>query len=515
LPTSELAGPGDGRDSSIHLDQEVTSALEYFRDLYENAPSGYLVLNMDGCILSANSPFLSLTGLSKGQETGLNFRTFLTSAGAIFYDSQILQPLLLSGRRDEIALDLKIGSRRIPVLANFSLVYESTEPTQIRVIVFNASDRRLFEKELLRSRKEAEQLSEVILHSSDAIVTAKLDGSVRTWNMGAANLFGYAGPEAVGVPLWRLILPEEKLELSHTAMKSLKRGLEFSWEGASRHKNGSEIEVSIKLTPHMEAPETLVAFSAMIRDVSKQKNSERALLQSEKLASVGRLASSIAHEINNPLAAVTNLLYLIDQQANTAALKELTETAQEELARVSQITSHTLRFHRQSSKPTDLNLKNLFESVVALYRARLRNSSISTEIRAHEVQLHCHEGELRQIVLNIVGNAIDAMKLGGKLYLRCRQARSAKMDVDGVRLVIADNGTGMDQATMARIFEPFFTTKGIGGTGLGLWVATDLVQRNGGYIKVRSSASSTTHGTIVTLFFPGKIVSGKEHGLSD
>jgi signal transduction histidine kinase len=135
-------------------------------------------------------------------------------------------------------------------------------------------------------------------------------------------------------------------------MSKLGLGREFFGETQSRHRRGSSIEVSIKLTPHMEAPGTLVAFSVVLRDISTQKVAERALLQSEKLASVGRLASSISHEINNPLAAVTNLLYLINQQAESPAMKELAETAQDELSRVSQITSHALRFHRQSSKPT-------------------------------------------------------------------------------------------------------------------------------------------------------------------
>jgi len=175
LPTSELSRSSDGRNSGVHIDHQSPSLdLAYYRDLYENAPCGYLVLNIDGCIQNANATFLRLSGLSSGQERGLNFRRFLTSAGAIFYDSQILQPLLLSGTRDEVALDIKVDSQRVPVLANFSLICDAGKPVQIRAVVFKASERRLFEKELLRSRKEAEQLSEVILHSSDAMITGSL-----------------------------------------------------------------------------------------------------------------------------------------------------------------------------------------------------------------------------------------------------------------------------------------------------------------------------------------------------
>jgi signal transduction histidine kinase len=195
-----------------------------------------------------------------------------------------------------------------------------------------------------------------------------------------------------------------------------------------------------------------------------------------------------------------NLLYLIHLQAATPELKELAETAQDELTRVSQITSHTLRFHRQSGKRIELDVRALFESVILLNRARLRNYSITAELGQTTESLFCHEGELRQVILNIVGNSIDAMKLGGVLHLRCRKARDWKTDTPGIRITIADGGTGMDQATVDRVFEPFFTTKGIGGTGLGLWVTQDLVRKNGGTIKVRSSVGQH-HGTVFSLFF--------------
>jgi PAS domain S-box-containing protein len=504
LSASELAGNGYGRDSRLHL-EELKSDLQHYQDLFENAPCAYLLLNLDGRILDANAGFSRLSGLPRDEEIGKSFRKLLTSAGAIYYDTQVLPSLLLNGARNEVALDIKIEQSRIPVLASFSLDYEAGIPHRIRVALFNATERRLYEKDLLRLRKKAEQLAEVILHSSDAIITLEVDGKVRYWNKGASDMFGYSSLEAVGGSLWTLVPFEVEASIAEAALHTLKKGREFSWETVSRHRSGSEIEVSIKLTPHMEAPGTLVAFSAIVRDVSKQKIAERALLQSEKLASVGRLASSIAHEINNPLAAVTNLLYLIDLQANTPELKELTEAAQDELSRVSQITTHTLRFHRQSSKPTDLNVKELFYAIVALYRSRLRNSMITTSISDKPVHLFCHEGELRQIVLNITGNAIDAMKLGGMLTLRCRRAKNVKSGLDGVRLTIADTGRGMEPAILARMFEPFFTTKGIGGTGLGLWVTRDLVQKNNGMMRARSSTADDRHGTIFTLFFPDGI----------
>jgi signal transduction histidine kinase len=197
------------------------------------------------------------------------------------------------------------------------------------------------------------------------------------------------------------------------------------------------------------------------------------------------------------------LLYILGLQVPTPELKALVVQAEEELARVSQITTHMLRFHKQSTHSTDLDVQKLFHSIVALYRARLRNSSITAVInRCNAKHLRCHEGELRQIVLNIITNAIDAMKQSGILSLRCRESTNWATGQFGIRIIVADNGTGIESDILPRIFEPFLSTKGIGGTGLALWVAQDLVGKNGGTMRVRSSTLEKSHGTAFSLFFP-------------
>jgi PAS domain S-box-containing protein len=502
LPAPELAGQRDESDTGIPAVEDETDPTD-FRDLFDNAPCAYLVLDMDGTVVYANATFFRLTKRDLDAPVNFGFRTLLTSAGVIFYDTQLLPRLLLNGRLDETALDLAVGSARVPVLANFSLKYEAGAPIQIRVALFDASERRLYERDLLRSRREAEQVAEVILRSSDAIITLHADGRVRNWNEGATKMFGFGAAESIGRLLPDLISLDESRSAFRTSLELLNTGQEYSGEMVVRCKDESRVEVSFKLTPHMEAPGTLIAYSAVFRNIADQKIAERALLQSEKLASVGRLASSIAHEINNPLSSVTNLLYILGLHVPTPELKALVAQAEEELARVSQITTHTLRFHRQSGGSMEVDIQKLFHSVVALYRARLRNSSITAVIDScHAEHLRCHEGELRQIVLNIVANAVDAMKHGGILSMRCRESTNWANGQAGVRLLISDNGTGMDAEILARIFEPFFSTKGIGGTGLGLWVTEDLVEKNGGAIRVRSSKRESLHGTTFSLFFP-------------
>jgi PAS domain S-box-containing protein len=362
LPTPELAHEGDGSDAELSVasvSQNVMGSAE-LEDIYENAPCGYILLRADGTIVQANHLFLKMAGLSRDAAIGINFRKLLTSAGAIYYDTQILPPLLLSGIRNEIAFDLvRADGQRLPVLVNVSLRRDPAgQPCEIRMILMQASERRQYERELLRSRKEAEQMAEVVFHSSDAIIALRPDGHVKNWNRGAAEMFGYAAHEAIGKPFFKLISLEEE---PVGTLDSLHDGQNIHIETVGRHRGGRRVDLSVSLTPHLEAPGTLVAFSAIVRDITLQKLAERALLQSEKLASVGRLASSIAHEINNPLEAITNLLFILDLKATTSELKGLIRTAQEELARVSQITTHTLRFHRQSSKPTEVDVKQLLE----------------------------------------------------------------------------------------------------------------------------------------------------------
>ena len=224
------------------------------------------------------------------------------------------------------------------------------------------------------------------------------------------------------------------------------------------------------------------------------------LRRTEKLAAVGRLASSIAHEINNPLEAVTNLIYLLQSTPLMDEQRVYLKTAAEELARVSHITSHTLRFHRQSSKPTEVNPAEIIDSVLALYQARMRNAQI-TVIRDYKrtPPLRCYSSEVRQVLANLIGNAFDATRSGGKIVVRVQAAMGREDRGENIMITVADTGHGMSQETSKRIFEPFFTTKGINGTGLGLWVSYEIVSNHRGRFRVRSRDG---YGTAISIFFP-------------
>ncbi len=241
-----------------------------------------------------------------------------------------------------------------------------------------------------------------------------------------------------------------------------------------------------------------------IRDQMQQyTRAQDALRRSEKLAVTGRLAASIAHEINNPLEAVTNLLYLMRGSDNPAQAHSYLSQADQELARVAEITRQTLRFYREPSHPVDTVVAGVLHSVLVLYNSRIlaANVEVLLEIEAPDATVLASPGELRQVIANIVGNAIDAMRHGGRLRLRISEENGGD-DAPRVRLTIGDTGSGIPAALLPSIFEPFVTTKGETGTGLGLWVTGEIIRRNGWGIRVRSRCGPRASGTVFSITLP-------------
>jgi signal transduction histidine kinase len=231
---------------------------------------------------------------------------------------------------------------------------------------------------------------------------------------------------------------------------------------------------------------------------------EEVLRRSEKLAVTGRLAASIAHEINNPLASVTNLLYLIGGSSSLEETKTYTQMAATELARVSEIVTQTLQFYREPNKPAIVQVTEIVDSALTLYQPRLRAAEIVIERDFRECSpIMAMAGELRQVILNLIGNSLDAIGHDGTLKIRASNAREHRNGSrPGVRLTVADSGSGIPPEIRKTLFEPFVSTKGDTGTGLGLWVSSQIVQRHGGTIQVKSRASSPCTGAVFSVFLP-------------
>ena len=261
---------------------------------------------------------------------------------------------------------------------------------------------------------------------------------------------------------------------------------------------------NVNYFPIRDSSGAITGITSASLEITQQRKAEAALIRSEKLAAVGRLASSISHEINNPLEAITNLLYLIAQAADLPHdLRVYVHMAQSELQRVSQIATQTLRFHRQAVGATLVTAKQLVSAVLNLYQGRLANSGINVSaVYGSSTGILCFENDIRQVLNNLIANAIDAMRTGGRLVIRAHDAHDAETGRAGVRIAIADTGLGMSRTTQRRLFEPFYTTKGLNGTGLGLWISSEIVKRHEGRLQVRSTQDPVHHGTVFTLFLP-------------
>ena len=303
--------------------------------------------------------------------------------------------------------------------------------------------------------------------------------------------------------------------LGDEAAAQVRNRLDRALEGVPQHFEyspiirGEERVLSVSHVPDFDESGKVRGVVIQGHDITDQKRIQGALIQSEKLAAVGKLASSIAHEINNPLESVTNLLFLArSPQSGPEEKDEFLETAERELRRVSLITNQTLRFHKQSTRPASVMVPELIEGVLSIYQGRLVNSRIEVLRRERALgPIECFEGEIRQVLNNLVGNAIDAMPASGKLLLRSYEGTNWRSGAKGIVLTVADTGNGMPEAVRRKIFDPFFTTKGIGGTGLGLWVSKEIVDRHHGELKARSSQQAGRSGTVFTMFLPFDAVS--------
>jgi signal transduction histidine kinase len=244
---------------------------------------------------------------------------------------------------------------------------------------------------------------------------------------------------------------------------------------------------------------------------------EEALRRSEKLAVAGRLAASMAHEINNPLASVTNLLYLVGASDTLAKSKQYGATAVNELARVSELVAHTLRFYREPAKPAMVHITEVVDSALVVFQSRLNSAGIAVERDFRENSpILAKAGELRHMVLNLIGNALEAIQRDGTVKIRVSNTRELRNGArQGVRLSVADTGSGIQPEIRTRLFDPFVSTKGDSRTGLGLWMSSEIVRRHGGTIQVKSKVPPPFGGTVFSVFLPLHLNGDADHAFQD
>ena len=280
--------------------------------------------------------------------------------------------------------------------------------------------------------------------------------------------------------------------------------LEFRGQGKTGNRTWTWL---VSAYPVRSLPQQIRWAGVIIRDVSERALAEESLRKTEKLAATGRLAASIAHEINNPLEALTNLLYLLRNYSELPpAALQYADMAEHETRRIAEIAQQTLRFYRQSTLPQRASLAELIDTALDLYKGRLRSMDAHVE-RNYDPQMSifCYAGEIRQVFANLIANSLDAISAGGRLVVRARRGRHHRNPaVEGIRFTIADDGSGMEEETRARIFEAFFTTKETTGTGLGLWVSLEIILKHRGTVHVRSctGGGGKPSGTVFQVFLP-------------
>ena len=353
----------------------------------------------------------------------------------------------------------------------------------------------------LRADRTTREMAAIVECSSDAMYSTRPDGTITSWNRAAERLYGYTAEEAVGSEVARLAPPERRDELERNRAMLNRGGHVASYETERMRKDGTRCPVLLSVSSLRNARGEIVGASAIARDITAEKQSEEAIRRSEKLATAGRLAASIAHEINNPLEALANLLYLVRHDPGHAG--DYLTLAEQEVGHVAKLAQQTLGFVRDSSSPGWIDPAAIMDETLQLYSRKLngRQIRVTRRYRSHS-PISGYSGELRQLLANLLVNAVDAMADGGLLQVRVAAGHTWSSGRSGVRITVADNGSGIPRNNLRRIFEPFYSTKKDTGTGLGLWVSRGIVQKHGGSIRVRSRADGRATGTVFLVFLP-------------
>jgi PAS domain S-box-containing protein len=356
---------------------------------------------------------------------------------------------------------------------------------------FDVTERKQMD-DALRERAELLELA------TEAIMVRDKHGAVRFWNAGAEALYGWKREQVMG--------QDQKTVLGTRPAdrKAIEEALaaQGRWEGNLKHRNRDGQEILVASRQAAQAGSGAVL--EITRDITAQVIAEEALRRNERLAAMGKLAGIVAHEINNPLEAITNAFYLLRQHPSLDdEAKYYAQIAEQELARVSHITKQTLSFYRESQKPVMVPLAELLDDVLELQQRPMQSANITLERDYRgEGTVHGFPSELKQVFMNLVSNAIQAMPQGGRMRVRLTKTVGWRGRPAGVKVFISDNGVGISPENAKRLFEPFFTTKATKGTGLGLWISRGIVQKHEGTLRFRTVFGPSSTATAFHVFLP-------------
>ena len=347
------------------------------------------------------------------------------------------------------------------------------------------------------------RLAAIVETSEDAIYSKDLQGYIQSWNRGAEKMYGYSAYEMIGQHVSVLSPPDRRDEIEEM-LEMLRHGESIEHvETVRLRKDGKPVEISVTISPIRTSDGVITGASTIARDVTERNRAADALRKTEKLAATGRLAGTMAHEINNPLEAVTHLLYLIEKSPSLdEKTREYARVATEEVNRIGHIAKQALGFYREAASPVSVNIADLIDNVIRLYIAAAQNKGVRIETQLEtQATVPAFPGEMRQVFSNLIVNAVDAVPRGGMIRIRVKHGCNWKSRKLGIRVLVSDDGPGIPSTLRSHIFEPFFTTKGERGTGVGLWVSQGVIEKHYGSIRMKSSTGER-HGTTFAVFLP-------------
>lgn len=417
----------------------------------------------------------------------------------------------------------EVRHRRATLLGNVVIATAVALALITLLLLFTLTRRELFalssaydrhlkaEAEKTRLLQESRESYRTTLTSlGDAVVATDAAGNVSFLNPVAEKLIGWDHQAASGRPLrevLRLIDERTRSELEDpiALVRHTQPVVNVSSHVALLSRSAQEYPIELTGSPILNDRDQLVGIVLVFRDITQRRQTDHTLRSSEHLASAGRLAATIAHEIRNPLDTVSNLIYLLRHEPPSSMVaSQYLDLASEELARIAQITGQLLTFHREARAPVEVDLAQALQSVLVLFAPQIRKAHVDVEQRFEAApSVRGFPGELRQVFSNFISNALDAMPNGGKLILHLRESRLTSDPARrGVRITILDTGAGIPAGVRKNLFAPFFTTKGEKGTGLGLWVSRGIIEKHEGTIHLASRRRAGKSGTAFSVFLP-------------
>ncbi len=486
-------------DRLLQTTKTLQETQARFERLYNANLMGICYPNRFGAFSGGNEEFLRIVGYTREElEAGLVRWDTMTPPEYAevdrFHIAEAAERRSCSPYEKEY---LRKDGTRVPILCGYALL-EGSEDEYIGFIsdltATKEAERALAEQER-RFRELAESLPELVWE-------ADAEGRTTYFNQNFRTFSGLAMEKIKGREIQELVHPEDEPRTFARWHHSVLSGEAYENELRMRRHDGEFRTFLARAVPARNEQGEIVRWLGTATDIHDQKLAEEVVRRTEKLAATGRLAASMAHEINNPLESVTNSLYLALQDPGLSAeTRTFLTTADKELKRVAHVTTQTLRFHRQSKLPAMEEMGALMDSALGLFEGRVATLGVAVvrEYRTTE-RLFCCGDEIRQVFANLISNALDATRAGGKIRLRVTRVTALDGErTKGLRVAVADTGQGIPAEVRGKIFEPFMTTKDATGTGLGLWVSAGIVQKHGGRITLRSKLGV---GTVFHVFLP-------------